>query len=81
MKRAKHAAPGLPAWSPTAVLPGLDRAPRTQHKKEHGAGAHSAQRKHRAGQPKADLLPSRPQREPADLAMPTTTIQKQRERA
>jgi len=25
---------------------------------EHGAvGAHSAQRKHRAGQPKADLLP------------------------
>ena len=25
-KKAKHAAPGLPAWSPTAVLPGLDPA-------------------------------------------------------
>ena len=45
------------------------QAPRTQHKKAHSAGAHSAQRKHRAGQPRADLLPSRPPREPAELAM------------
>ena len=49
-------------------------------KKAHGAGAHSAQRKHRAGRLRADLLPSPPPREPAELAMPTTTIQK-RERA